>query len=307
MALKKQPFLIFIGLLFICFIVAFTIINRPQSSNVQVHSTNDPDDAYVTNNAIKKQSGSGKAFQLAQRIDDDAVSIKTVQSPIPKPYRSIGRLINHKRDIAGTAVAIDDHTLLTNNHVVEESKTRPGKRNYRPAKPQFLRFKPMQTPTQTPYTFTVRSVHMIKGVDLAVVHTHENLSDVMTPMQIASEHSIESMSFKDRIKIVGYPDPKYFESRYPSLAKIPSHQMFITQGYYLNKATTKEPQIYFNAVTRKGNSGSPMMNVNNELIGIFPNGFNNSGRSTFKYNEEEMGYGVVMTKHVRKEVNNISY
>ena len=298
--MKKRRLLII--LLLIC-VISFTyFLTRSQPDNVQVHDTNDPQDAYVTNNAYKKQAGSQTAFKLAQKIDDKAITIDTVDKPIPKPYRSVGRFINYQTDSAGTAVAIDDHTLLTNNHLVEDEKTEPGKRNYRPAKPSMLRFKPMQSPLQTPYTFTVRSVHMIKGVDLAVVHTHENLSNVMTPMPIACEKSIEAMTFKDPIKIVGYPQPKYFASRFPKLAKTPNHQMFITEGYYLNKATTVEPQFYFNGVTRKGNSGSPIMNDDNELIGIFPNAFNNSGKSTFEYNAEEMGYGVAITKHVRKEI-----
>ncbi|MDO5375668.1 MAG: serine protease [Staphylococcus rostri] len=298
--MKKRTLLS--ALILICIIFIIFISTRPSSSGVQVHDTNDPKDAYVTNNAYQKQAGSKTAFQLAQRIDDAAVNIDTVDTPIPKTYRSVGRFINYKTDSAGTAVAIDDHTLLTNNHLVEDTKTQPGKRNYRPADPSMLRFKPMQSPLQTPYTFTVKSVHMIKGVDVAIVHTHENLSNVMKPMPIASEKSIKAMSFKDPITIVGYPQPKYFASRFPKLAKIPNHQMFITNGYYLNKATTVEPQFYFNAITRKGNSGSPIINDKHELIGIFPNAFNNSGKSTFKYNAEEMGYGVAITKHVRKEI-----
>lgn len=298
--MKKRRLLII--LLLIC-VISFTyFLTRSQPDNVQVHDTNDPQDAYVTNNAYKKQAGSKTAFKLAQKIDDKAITVDMIDSPIPKAYRSVGRLINYQTDSAGTAVAIDNHTLLTNNHLVEDAKTKPGKRNYCPAKPSMLRFKPMQSPIQTPYTFTVRSVHMIKGVDLAVVHTHENLSNVMTPMPIASEKSIEAMTFKDPIKIVGYPQPKYFASRFPKLAKTPNHQMFITEGFYLNKATTIEPQFYFNGITRKGNSGSPIMNEHNELIGIFPNAFNNSGKSTFEYNVEEMGYGVTITKHVRKEI-----
>ncbi|KIX90396.1 hypothetical protein TP70_07850 [Staphylococcus microti] len=298
--MKKRQILIILLLISIISLTYF--VTRSQPDNVQVHDTNDPQDAYVTNNAYKKQAGSKTAFKLAQKIDDKAITVDTIDSPIPKAYRSVGRFINYQTDSAGTAVAIDEHTLLTNNHLVEDTKTKPGKRNYRPAKPSMLRFKPMQSPIQTPYTFTVRSVHMIKGVDLAVVHTHENLNNIMTPMPIASEKSIEAMAFKDPIKIVGYPQPKYFASRFPKLAKTPNHQMFMTEGYYLNKATTVEPQFYFSGITRKGNSGSPIMNEHNELIGIFPNAFNNSGKSTFEYNVEEMGYGVAITKHVRKEI-----
>ncbi|MCS4486218.1 trypsin-like serine peptidase [Staphylococcus americanisciuri] len=299
--MKKRIFLIFMALL-ITIVTMIYFLNRPHEPDVQVHNTKDPRDAYVTNNAYQKKSGSKTAFELAQRINDDAISINAVKQPIPKAYRSVGRFINHSKHSSGTAVAIDKHTLLTNNHVVESTKTHQGKRNYRPAHPRLLRFIPMQSPTQTPYTYTIKSVHMIKGVDLAVVHTKEDLSHVLTPMPIASEKSIEAMSYKDRIKIVGYPQPKYFASRFPKLANTPEHQMFVTQGYYLNEATTVEPQFYFNAVTRKGNSGSPIMNDHNELIGIFPNAFNNSGNSSFEYNAEEMGYGVAITKHVRQEI-----
>ncbi|KIX90398.1 hypothetical protein TP70_07860 [Staphylococcus microti] len=259
-------------------------------------------DAYDTNNAYEKKYGSEEAFNLAQSIDDNEITIGPVNDPIPKQYQSIGRLVNSAANSSATAVVVGDYTLLTNNHLVEDSKTRPGARNYRPASPEKLRFYPMQTPNHRPYTFTIKSVHMIRGVDLAVVHTNKKISDFIQPMAIASENSIESMTFKDPITIVGYPTPKYFESRFPELANVPNHQMFITQGFYLNKATTPEPQFYFNAVTRNGNSGSPIMNRNNELIGIFPNGFNNTGNSTFKYNIEEMGYGISIIKTVRNEV-----
>ncbi|MDO5375666.1 MAG: serine protease [Staphylococcus rostri] len=259
-------------------------------------------DAYVTNNAYEKQYGSEQAFKLAQSIDDSLITIGPVNEPIPEMYQSVGRLVNSSANTAATAVVVGDYTLLTNNHLVEDTKTKPGARNYRPAPPDKLRFYPMQSPSKKTYTFTIKDVHMIKGVDLAVVHTNKKLSDYIRPMPIASEQNIESMAFKDAITIVGYPTPKYFESRFPELANIPNHQMFITNGFYLNKATTPEPQFYFNAVTRKGNSGSPIMNKNNELIGIFPNGFNNTGQSTFKYNVEEMGYGIAITQSVRTEI-----
>ncbi|MCS4486220.1 trypsin-like serine peptidase [Staphylococcus americanisciuri] len=259
-------------------------------------------DAYNSNSAYDRTNGSEKAFNLAQTIDDDAISIGPVQNPIPTNLQAIGRFANGDAISAGTAVVIGDYTLLTNNHLVEDTITNKGARNYRPASPDKLFFYPMQTPNQTPYTFRVASVHMIKGVDLAVVQTKEKLSDKIKPMPIASEQSIDNMTFKDPISLVGYPKTKYFESRYPELAKIKYRQLFETNGFFLNVAKTSEPQFYINAIARKGNSGSAIMNSNSELIGIYVSGFNNSGTSSFKYNVEEMGYGVALTKEVRKEV-----
>ncbi|WP_176746429.1 S46 family peptidase, partial [Staphylococcus sp. HMSC077D09] len=109
------------------------------------------------------------------------------------------------------------------------------------------------------------------------------------------QNHIKSLKYNDKISVAGYAKTKYFESRFPELTKIKYPQLFKTDGFYLNKAKTTEPQFYINAILRKGNSGSPIINSNVELIGTFVNGFNNSGASSFEYNVEEMGYGVALT------------
>lgn len=259
-------------------------------------------DAYNSNNAYDKKSGSEEAFNLAQKIPDNEILISAIDSNKEKSFQSVGRFVNKQSNMSGTAVAIGDYTILTNNHLVEDMYTQKGKRNYRPAAPDQIKFYPMQTSKRTPYTFSIKDIHMVKGVDLAIVHTNEKISDKIVPMKLASEKSIKSLKYKDKISVVGYAKTKYFESKYPDLAKIKTPQLFKTDGYFLTKAKTVEPQFYINAITRKGNSGSPIINANGELIGIFPNGFNNSGESKFEYNVEEMGYGVALIDQVRKEI-----
>ncbi|MDO0960569.1 trypsin-like serine protease [Staphylococcus haemolyticus] len=259
-------------------------------------------DAYDTNNAFNKKEGSEEAFNLAQKIADDKIKIRKVDSPVTENLQAVGRFTNVKADMSGTAVAIGDYTILTNNYLVEDEVTKKGQRNYRSAAPNELKFYPMQSSKETPYSFSIKNVHMIKGVDLAVVHTNKKISDKIKPINMASEDDIKSLKYNDKISVAGYAKTKYFESRFPELTKIKYPQLFKTDGFYLNKAKTTEPQFYINAILRKGNSGSPIINSNGELIGTFVNGFNNSGASSFEYNVEEMGYGVALTDDVRQEV-----
>lgn len=264
-------------------------------------------DSYNTDDVYLAKSGSQKAFDLAKTIPNNDISIQKIENPNEARLESVGRVVNVASDYAGSGVFIGKHTFLTNNHIVRDKQANEDDDIYRVAPLNELHFYPANNPKGRPYTFSVKDVHMIKGVDLAIVHTNEELPNSIKPMPIATEKSIKSLNFKDKISIIGYPKTKKFDPKYPELAKLPYPQMFQSNGFFLNYASTSEPHFYMNVITRGGNSGSPILNGNNELIGIFPNGFNNSGKATYKFSEEEMAYGIALVDSVLKEIKDNLY
>lgn len=259
-------------------------------------------DTYNTEDVYLAKYGSQRAFDLAKTIPDNEISIQKIENPKEARLESVGRVVNVESDYAGSGVFIGKHTFLTNNHIVRDKQTNEGDDIYRVAPLNELHFYPANNPKGRPYTFSVKDVHMIKGVDLAIVHTNEELPNSIKPMTMATEKSIKSLNFKDKISIIGYPKTRKFAPKYPEMAKLPYPQMFRSNGFFLNYSSTSEPHFYMNVITRGGNSGSPIINSNDELIGIFPNGFNNSGKATYKFSEEEMAYGIALVDNVLKEI-----
>ncbi|MDA5392568.1 hypothetical protein, partial [Staphylococcus aureus] len=59
-----------------------------------------------------KKEGNEETFNLAQKIADDKIKIRKVDSPVTENLQAVGRFTNVKADMSGTAVAIGDYTIL---------------------------------------------------------------------------------------------------------------------------------------------------------------------------------------------------
>ncbi|ELJ9316164.1 trypsin-like serine protease [Staphylococcus pseudintermedius] len=71
-------------------------------------------------------------------------------------------------------------------------------------------------------------------------------------------------------------------------------------GFYLLKANSEDSQFYSKMIIRMGNSGSPMFNANDEVIGINSGGMNNTNANATIRAQNEMAYAFSFTGYVRE-------
>lgn len=244
-----------------------------------------------------------EAQELVQQINNSELSFIRLDK-INTNISGIGILSNTKNKVYGTAFVIDDHTLLTNNHVVEKGFGVVNKAMYDPERPSNLKFMPSRDANNIPYSFTIKDIKMIKGVDVAVVHTNEKVTDKVTPLKIANEQNIKNMKSRDKITTYGYPSKEYLGNDFINDSR---YKMYKSDGFYLLKVNSDDPQFYSKMIIRMGNSGSPILNSNNEVVGINSGGMNNTNANATVRAKNELAYVFSFTDYVRKEILDNSY
>ena len=153
-------------------------------------------ESYLNRTVNERSAGIMEAQELVQQINNNELSFTRLDK-INTNISGVGILSNTKNKVYGTAFVIDDHTLLTNNHVVEKGFGVVNKATYDPESPSNLKFMPSRNANNIPYSFTIKDIKMIKGVDVAVVHTNEKVTDKVTPLKIANEQNIKDMKLRD--------------------------------------------------------------------------------------------------------------
>ncbi|KIX91754.1 hypothetical protein TP70_00275 [Staphylococcus microti] len=244
-----------------------------------------------------------EAQELVQKIDNSELSVSTVNN-IHGEISGVGILSNTKNKFYGTGFVIDDYTLLTNNHVVEENFGIVNKAQYRPEQPQNLKFMPSRDANNIPYSFTIKDVTMIKGVDVAILHTNEKLTDKVEPLKLAKESDIEALKFGDKLSSYGYPNKAYLPGDFQDN---PRYKMYNSNGFYMLKAKTEDPQFYSKMIIRMGASGSPILNEHHEVVGINPGGMNNKNSNATIRGKNEMAYVFELSGYVREQIEQQSY
>jgi len=147
--------------------------------------------------------------------------------------------------IQGSGVVVGPNTVLTNRHVVSKAKS-----------PQNIRVAPArQSKKDVPFGSFEASDYIVNDTqDLAVVHLSPksvgSIGEVVTPAKIVNN---PSTSVGVPITVTGYPGDKPFGT------------MWESKGVSTTETTNR---IYYNASTFGGNSGSPVFNEQNEVIGI---------------------------------------
>lgn len=145
----------------------------------------------------------------------------------------MGILSNTRTKTYGSAFVIDNHTILTNNHVVESSFGTQENTKYKPENVENLKFYPSRVGNNIPFTFTIKDIKMIKGSDVAILHTNEKLTDKVSKLKLASEQSINSLKYKDKLTSYGYPTKQYLGENFVNDDK---YKMYESHGFYLMNA-----------------------------------------------------------------------
>lgn len=259
-------------------------------------------DSYRTQSAYKKDAGYQEAIKKSERISNDKLSITKVNNPKNTTLSGVGtlRIKNDQNNRYGTAFVIDKHTIITNNHVVRD-KNKPD--IYDHIDPKDMQFRPSRDGNNIPYRFSIKDVNMLKNVDIAVLHTNADLTKYVKPLSLASESSIKNLRQYSTIYGVGYPDvAKYFKD-----TNFKRYEMLKYKGYYLQPTYSITPQFYTKMKIRNGSSGSPIMNIRHQVIGVNSSGFNNSGEFYYDGSFSEMAYVQSMTGKTREDVLKLKY
>ncbi|SCS40902.1 trypsin-like serine peptidase [Staphylococcus caeli] len=188
-----------------------------------------------------------------------------IQETTSGHYQSVG-YINIGNKIA-TGVVIDKNTVLTNKHVANGSN---GNMTFAPAAKDENTF---------PYgTFTEKEVKAYPGnEDIVIVHFNENeagqsIGDVV---QTATIKDAADVTKDAPITVTGYPGDKALAT------------MWESKGAVLENNGT---QFTYNASTFGGNSGSPVFNSSNEVIGIHQGGIEGESNSAVAISGEVLNF-----------------
>lgn len=147
--------------------------------------------------------------------------------------------------IQGSGVVVGPNTILTNRHIVSKANS-----------PQSIRIAPeKQSQTQVPFGGFEASDFIVNDEeDLAVVHVSpKSIGSIGEVVAQAKLINNPSTSVGDSITVTGYPGDKPFGTMWESKGKV---------------VYTNDDTIRYEASTSGGNSGSPLFNDKNEVIGI---------------------------------------
>lgn len=293
----------FISILSLTSLIAGSISTYEQSQNHKAQAMSSIVDSYRTQSAYKKDAGYQEAISKAKTIDNNKLNVQSFNDftknnlKLRDKMSGVGtlRIKNEKNDRYGTAFVIDKHTIITNNHVVRDKSYSDI---YKYIKPSDMEFRPSREGNSIPYKFKIKDVKMLKNVDIAVLHTYEDVTKYVKPIPFASEYQINHQAFKSKLYGIGYPDVKYY---FPN-SNLKRYQKLIYNGYYLQPTYSLTPQFYTKMIIRNGSSGSPILNSKYQLVGVNSSGFNNSGKMTWDASPYEMAYVQALTGQTRKDI-----
>lgn len=268
-------------------------------------------DSYMFNSGFTSAAGANEAKSKAAAIPNSELTVKRVNNP-KGSYSGVGRIYN-KGVTKGTAFVVGDHTIITNNHIVRKTTVSPDRKQYandldklyNPISADKLEFAPAYNAGSAMLgTYEIKDVQMIRGLDIAVLHTKKKIDPRVTRYKLASESSINHLKQNDAIYGVGYPSKDLLPITYHyNLER--NWRMYKFTGYYLQKAKTQDPQFYTKMIIRKGSSGSPIFNSNNEVIGVNSNGFNITNKATWQAAPYEMAFVQSLTGKQRQTINQL--
>ncbi|WP_323704667.1 serine protease [Mammaliicoccus sp. Dog046] len=177
-------------------------------------------------------------------------------------------------DVGGTSIAsgvvIGKNTVLTNKHVVNATNGDASVLKFSPGANGYGNY-PAGTFTATDFTTAPG------GEDLAVVHVGKNsdgqsIGDAVQPSVIGDTSSVQK---GDAITVTGYPGDKPLATLWESKGKILS---------------ASGSSVTYDLSTYGGNSGSPIFNANNEVIGLHYGGVPDSHNSGVLFNASVQDY-----------------
>lgn len=242
----------------LCFLVLG--VSLVQCSNKSLNQQN--------NTQIVTPSTTNNSASTGTLIDASEVSSSKYQSIVP--------IISKSNDIFnGTGVIIGPNTLLTNRHVTEgETKDTLYVSLNKGTETINFDIENIITFIQENYDYNQTNV------DLSIIQVKpkdgKNLYDGLETFKLATLDEIKKVENKTQIEFAGYPG----ESQ-PKLSYDKGQIDLIESNL-----------IWFNSSVKPGQSGSPILNSNNEIIGLC-----NAG-------SEKDGVGFLFTQVVLDFINN---
>lgn len=201
------------------------------------------------NDALKVMKASGNKGVTINHTTAKAANIATIFNYNPTT----------KKLTYGTGTAIGKHTILTANHVVNDSQAR---KPMTPSKAQNLRIDLLREGSKVARTVTVTGVKMLQYGDVALLYTKEDLSKYMTVRKIAPEASITKIKANTPIHMYHYGLPA------GKFKNDPMGTMYHSTGKYSMMARNVNPIGYYQMMAEPGSSGGAVLNSKNEVLGV---------------------------------------
>ncbi|WP_316959088.1 trypsin-like serine peptidase [Staphylococcus simulans] len=201
------------------------------------------------NDALKIMKASGNKGVTINHTTAKAANIATIFNYNPTT----------KKLTYGTGTVIGKHTILTANHVVNDSQAR---KPMTPSKVQNLRIDLLREGSKVARTVTVTGVKMLQYGDVALLYTKEDLSKYMTVRKIAPEASITKIKANTPIHMYHYGLPA------GKFKNDPMGTMYHSTGKYSMMARNVNPIGYYQMIAEPGSSGGAVLNSKNEVLGV---------------------------------------
>lgn len=175
-----------------------------------------------------------------------------VQDTTQSPYQSVGSIFVKGKTLA-TASVVGKNKIITNYHIARQAENDPSKIIFRPGQT-----KDDQGNVKNPFgEFEAKSIEEApfgQGTDLAIVTLKPNkegkeVGDVVKPLTFGNGDAVGQNQV---LHLVGFPYNTVQHTMYKQRIEVHS-----TQG-----------ALKYFGYTEVGNSGSPIFDDNNEIIGI---------------------------------------
>ncbi|MCE4957535.1 S1 family peptidase [Macrococcoides caseolyticum] len=213
------------------------------------------------------------AYPILKSYSNQLTVMKPVSNRYTK-YRGIGRISNKngwagpEYETMGTGFVIDDHTILTNAHVIDDEL---GKAT----KPMYLKFQMNRNGDDIPYSFKITKVVKVPYADLALLHTNVKLTNYAKPLKLATDRQIDGLKRGQRLFSIGYSyDGEGYEKRYYNRV------LFMMRSLNQTEFIVKDK-------FRAGASGSPLMDSKLRVHGVRTYGHDLYGDDKSRYSKVE--------------------
>lgn len=183
----------------------------------------------------------------------------------------VGKSIGHIRKASGkvgTGFVVGENTVVTNEHVANEFKD-----DFENTAKKF-EFRPSRSGKSIPYVFRVTKVDYSPTADIAILTVGPEVKTGASLSEVAPALSFKQFDANDdHLTVTGYPGDKngvLWTHSLPTLLN--------------NFDDMESPFLVYNNDTVGGNSGSPILNDQNEVVGV-----HSHGTSTSKKRMTNMG------------------